>query len=530
MENYTPFGFSDWQTEVAAIKKFASAGKKTAVVSTINGDANVPFYKELANEGIKATDIPVVAFSVGEEELSGMDTKNLVGHLAAWNYFESVKTPQNAAFIKQWHAFIKNDKRTTNDPMEAHYIGFKMWTQAVLQAGTTDVDAVRQAMIGQKVKNLTGSWAEMLPNHHLTKPVLIGEIRPDGQFDVVWKTPKPVTGRSLGLEISRRGQGQGRELDLPLGVRKLHRADLQDVRIATDERPGRPSRGPVRRLRFRRCASDDPSAAPVVRALVPLLLAVHVGFAATDDAKLSALVQQLGADDFDGKIAAVGELAAIRRSARGDDPESAGGRRSLRHEGQEDRPRRAGRRQFRRPSIRSAAPRSVTATSDDIDQIVVNNRVRSVIDAALGALNLFSANRADRLAAALDLDEASRRPPRVPALQEGAGRRDRSPRSSSDLTLALAGARLNSHRQAGAARRHRGTCRDRPIPTFSTSCRRCMTAPISIPTVQKGRRARARRDLAASPARARRHDAVRGPVARLASCCSPRSACRSPSA
>jgi urea transport system substrate-binding protein len=188
MENYTPFGFSDWQTEVTAIKKFAAAGKKTAVVSTINGDANVPFYKELANQGIKASDIPVVAFSVGEEELAGIDTKNLVGHLAAWNYFESVKTPENTAFIKQWHTFIKNDKRTTNDPMEAHYIGFKMWEQAVLQAGSTDVDAVRQAMIGQKVKNLTGGTAIMNSNHHLSKPVLIGEIQPDGQFDVVWET------------------------------------------------------------------------------------------------------------------------------------------------------------------------------------------------------------------------------------------------------------------------------------------------------------------------------------------------------
>src|SRR5580700_5328616 len=192
MVNYTPFGFSDWQTEVAAIKKFASAGKKTAVVSTINGDANVPFYKELANQGIKASDIPVVAFSVGEEELSGIDTKNLVGHLAAWNYFESVKTPENEAFIKMWHAYIKNDKRTTNDPVEATYIGFKMWTQAVLQAGSTDVDAVRQALIGQKVTNLTGGWAVMNTNHHLSKPVLIGEIQPNGQFDVVWKTKSVI--------------------------------------------------------------------------------------------------------------------------------------------------------------------------------------------------------------------------------------------------------------------------------------------------------------------------------------------------
>lgn len=192
MINYTPFGHSDWQTIVADIKKFGSAGKKTAVVSTINGDANVPFYKELANAGIKASDIPVVAFSVGEEELAGIDTKNLVGHLAAWNYFQSVKNPTNDAFIKQWKTFIKNDKRVTNDPMEATYIGFKMWTQAVAQAGTTNVDAVRQAMYGQKVKAPSGFTSVMNTNHHLSKPVLIGEIRPDGQFNTVWQTKGPV--------------------------------------------------------------------------------------------------------------------------------------------------------------------------------------------------------------------------------------------------------------------------------------------------------------------------------------------------
>src|SRR6185312_16397548 len=179
-------------TEVAAIKQFASAGKKTAVVSTVNGDANVPFYKELANQGVKATDIPVVAFSVGDEELSGNDTKNLVGHLAAWNYFESVKNPTNAAFIKRWHTCIKSDKRVVNDPMDATYIGFKMWTQAVEQAGTTDVDAVRQAMYGQKVKAPSGPVEVMNTNHHLSKPVMIGEIRPDGQFDVVWHTKSTI--------------------------------------------------------------------------------------------------------------------------------------------------------------------------------------------------------------------------------------------------------------------------------------------------------------------------------------------------
>ena len=185
MVNYTPFGFSDWQTEVSKIKTFGSAGKKTAVVSTINGDANVPFYKELGNQGIKATDIPVVAFSVGEEELAGIDTKPLVGHLAAWNYFESVKTPENTAFIKAWHAFTKNPKRTTNDPMEAHYIGFNMWVKAVEKAKSFEPDKVIAALPGIKQANLTGGVSEMLPNHHITKPVLIGEIQADGQFNVV---------------------------------------------------------------------------------------------------------------------------------------------------------------------------------------------------------------------------------------------------------------------------------------------------------------------------------------------------------
>lgn len=194
MINYTPFGHSDWQSIVADIKKFGSTGKKTAVVSTINGDANVPFYKELGNQGVKATDIPVVAFSVGEEELAGIDTKPLVGHLAAWNYFQSVDSPENEEFIKAWHTFTKNDKRVTNDPMEATYIGFNMWVKAVEAAGTTDSDAVIDAMLGVAVPNLTGGFAAMMSNHHITKPVLIGEIQADGQFDVVWETPGLVVG------------------------------------------------------------------------------------------------------------------------------------------------------------------------------------------------------------------------------------------------------------------------------------------------------------------------------------------------
>jgi urea transport system substrate-binding protein len=194
MVNYTPFGHSDWQSIVSDVKKFGSAGKKTAVVSTINGDANVPFYKELGNQGIGAEDIPVVAFSVGEEELSGLDTKPLVGHLAAWNYFQSAEADVNEEFIAAWKKFMKSDKKVTNDPMEATYIGFQMWVKAVEKAGTTDTDAVTDAMIGISVPNLTGGIATMMPNHHLTKPVLIGEIQENGQFETVWQTEGTVVG------------------------------------------------------------------------------------------------------------------------------------------------------------------------------------------------------------------------------------------------------------------------------------------------------------------------------------------------
>ncbi|KJS31075.1 MAG: branched-chain amino acid ABC transporter substrate-binding protein [Desulfatitalea sp. BRH_c12] len=194
MISYTPFGHSDWQSIVSDIKKFGSAGQKTAVVSTINGDANIPFYKELGNQGVTADAIPVVAFSVGEEELSGIDTQPLVGHLAAWNYFMSVDTEINDTFIESWHKFIKNQKRVTNDPMEAHFIGFNMWVKAVEKAGTTNAADVQDAIIGIAVPNLSGGYATMMPNHHITKPVLIGEIQDDGQFEVVWRTQGLVLG------------------------------------------------------------------------------------------------------------------------------------------------------------------------------------------------------------------------------------------------------------------------------------------------------------------------------------------------
>lgn len=191
--NYTPFGHSDWSKIVADVVALGKDGKKVGVVSTINGDANVGFYKELAAAGVSAEDIPVMAFSVGEEELSGLDTKNLAGHLAAWNYFQSADTPENKAFIEGWHKFTGNDKRVTNDPMEATKLGFEAWVKAVEKAGSTDTDKVLDAIVGVEVPNLTGGVAKVLQNHHLTKPVLIGEIRDDGQFDIVSQT-EPVAG------------------------------------------------------------------------------------------------------------------------------------------------------------------------------------------------------------------------------------------------------------------------------------------------------------------------------------------------
>jgi urea transport system substrate-binding protein len=185
--NYTPFGHSDWSKIVADVIALGADGKKVGVISTINGDANIGFYKELAAAGVSADDIPVIAFSVGEEELSGLDTSNLVGHLAAWNYFQSAESDLNDAFIASWKARMGDD-RVTNDPMEATVIGFNMWIKAVEAAGSTDVDAVRSQMYGLEVPNLTGGTAVMLPNHHLAKPVLIGEIQADGQFDIISQT------------------------------------------------------------------------------------------------------------------------------------------------------------------------------------------------------------------------------------------------------------------------------------------------------------------------------------------------------
>ncbi len=220
MESYTPFGHSDYQTIIARIKQFAGQGKKTAVVSTINGDSNVPFYRELGNQGLKATDVPVVAFSVGEEELRGVDTRPLVGHLAAWNYFMSIKSPANDEFTKKWAAYARaknipghRDRPLTNDPMEATYLGINMWKQAVEKAKSTDVDKVRVAMRGQTFLAPGGFMSTMdEKNHHLHKPVFIGEVRADGQFNVVWKTKGPVRAQPWSPFI----EGNDKKPDTPV--------------------------------------------------------------------------------------------------------------------------------------------------------------------------------------------------------------------------------------------------------------------------------------------------------------------------
>ncbi len=221
MEEYTPFGHSDYQTIIGKIKKFAGEGKKTAVISTINGDSNVPFYKELGNQGLKATDVPVVAFSVGEEELRGVDTKPLVGHLAAWNYFMSIKAPENNGFIKKWSTYAKakglaghKEKPLTNDPMEATYIGIYMWKQAVEKAKSFDTDKVIAAMAGQTFKAPSGIVSKMdEKNHHLHKAVFIGEVKADGQFNVVWKTKGPVRAAPWSPFIA----GNDKKKDVPDG-------------------------------------------------------------------------------------------------------------------------------------------------------------------------------------------------------------------------------------------------------------------------------------------------------------------------
>lgn len=192
--SYTPFGLTDWKEYIARYREFGSTGRETAVLSTLNGDVNVPFYQEIIRQQVTADQLPVMAFSVSEEELTDMEPARLKGHLSAWNYFQSLKHPVNEKFVKIWHKWTHNDQRVTNDPLESTYIGFKLWVQAVEKAGSTDVDKVLEAIVGLETPNLSGGTARVLPNHHITKPVYIGEIQEDGQFKVVWQSEHEIDG------------------------------------------------------------------------------------------------------------------------------------------------------------------------------------------------------------------------------------------------------------------------------------------------------------------------------------------------
>ena len=195
-EHYTPFGFSDWAAEVQEIRAFGLNGEKTAVISTINGDANVPFYEELVRQNISSTQIPVMAFSVGENELTQIPAASrasLVGHFAAWNYFQSINSPINKKLIRRWHRYTGH-KNVTNDPLEATYIGFQMWLKAVIAAQTINAEDVIEQMIGVAVPNLSGGYTAMLPNHFITKPIFIGSILKSGQFHIEYQTPGLVVG------------------------------------------------------------------------------------------------------------------------------------------------------------------------------------------------------------------------------------------------------------------------------------------------------------------------------------------------
>jgi urea transport system substrate-binding protein len=193
VEEYTPFGHADYQTIVAKIKEFGKDGDAT-VLSTINGDSNVPFYKEFANQGLTAATIPIMAFSVAEDELRSMETEHLVGHLAAWNYYQSIDTPENQKFVAAFKAFAQakglpgGASRVTDDPIEAAYFGVYVWKAAVEKAQSFDVDKVTPAILGLEFNAPGGAKKMHATNHHTYKPVYIGKIRADGQFDIIWKT------------------------------------------------------------------------------------------------------------------------------------------------------------------------------------------------------------------------------------------------------------------------------------------------------------------------------------------------------
>jgi len=186
-EEYTPLGHIEYATVINKIK----AAKPDVVFNTLNGDSNVAFFKQLKDAGVTAKDIPTVSVSVAEVEAKGIGPENMLGHLVAWNYFQSTDTPENKKFVGAFKAKYGQNK-VTDDPMEAGYFGVYLWAAAVTKAGTTDINKVREAAKGISFKAPGGTVTIHDKNQHVAKTVRIGEILPDGQVKEVWNSGEPV--------------------------------------------------------------------------------------------------------------------------------------------------------------------------------------------------------------------------------------------------------------------------------------------------------------------------------------------------
>src|SRR5215470_16989945 len=190
---YTPFGHTDYQQIVAEIKQFAASGD-ACVINTINGDSNVPFFKEVAAAGLTPADCPVVSFSLAEDELRALPTKDLVGELGCWTYYMSLTTPENKKFLDRWNSWLKSqshpgvvkEKRAVDSPMVLSYDGVYLWKSAVEKAGTFDVDKVRDVLENDAISyDGPGGKITMQKNHHATKNVYIGETTANGQYKIL---------------------------------------------------------------------------------------------------------------------------------------------------------------------------------------------------------------------------------------------------------------------------------------------------------------------------------------------------------
>jgi urea transport system substrate-binding protein len=185
-EFYTPFNHKSWEDTVSWIHRFGEGGD-AAIVTTVSGDANIYFYRELARQGITAESMPAMTLSIGEGEFPAISGPEMAGHLAAWSYLHAIDSPENRAFVAAWRKFCGAPNVVTDDPMEATWISFNLWKEAVTRAGAVDVDHVRRALSGLRVRARSGFEVFMdAANHHLHKPVVIGRITPAARIVPVW--------------------------------------------------------------------------------------------------------------------------------------------------------------------------------------------------------------------------------------------------------------------------------------------------------------------------------------------------------